>query len=465
MKAILVVFFLLLLNVSLFPQKMFYSTGDDYSIKSANFDGSNGSTLYISATGTPKGVTVDVLNKKVYFSDNHFSVAKIMRSNYDGSNREDIISSVSAISITVDPNGGKIFYTTNDDYSLKSANLDGSGIATLYTSATGTPEGVTVDIINSKIYFTDNHATVSKIMKCNYDGSELVSLVNSVKALNIAVDPLIGKMFFTTNDDYSLKSANLDGSGINVLYISATGTPNGISVDITNNKVYFTDNHGTVLKIMRCNYDGTNRSDIITSTKAISIVNENFEGALPVELTSFNYTFKNNSINLNWETAAEVNNYGFEIERNINNFEWGKIGFIEGHGNSNSPKFYNYSDSDLENGVYQYRLKQIDNDGTFKFSNIIEVNVNIPTEFLLTQNYPNPFNPSTTITFSIPSKDFVKVSVFNSLGEEVKTLMNEEKEAGNYNLEINMNGFSSGVYYYKLSTTNNSQVRKMVLMK
>ena len=123
---------------------------------------------------------------------------------------------------------------------------------------------------------------------------------------------------------------------------------------------------------------------------------------LPVELTSFTASTDKNAIDLNWETKTEVNNYGFNVERRINDGDWDSIAFIEGNGNSNSPKEYSYIDKDIFAGgsKFQYRLKQIDNNGSFEYSDVVEIEVVPPDE--LSQNYPNPFNPSTTIRFSLP---------------------------------------------------------------
>jgi hypothetical protein len=191
------------------------------------------------------------------------------------------------------------------------------------------------------------------------------------------------------------------------------------------------------------------------------------DNILPVELTSFTANAVNNYIELKWNTATEVNNYGFEIHRSSKtlNDDWKKIGFVEGYGNSNSPKSYTYLDNELTAGSeFKYRLKQIDNDGQFEYSKIVEVII-APSRFELLQNYPNPFNPNTTIEYTIPVESFVELSVFNSLGQNVKMLVNENQTSGNYKVNFSADGLSSGVYYYRIKAGTFTDFKKIILLK
>jgi hypothetical protein len=161
-----------------------------------------------------------------------------------------------------------------------------------------------------------------------------------------------------------------------------------------------------------------------------------------------------------------VNNYGFEVQRSIKDDGWEQIVFVDGFGNSNSPKDYSIIDSQLsESGEYQYRLKQIDNDGSFDYSQVISVNVGIPDSYSLSQNYPNPFNPVTRIDFALPEKQKVVLRIYNMLGELVREVINNEKEAGHYSIKVNSVGFASGVYIYRLETSAYVASRKMMLLK
>jgi hypothetical protein len=200
------------------------------------------------------------------------------------------------------------------------------------------------------------------------------------------------------------------------------------------------------------------------SSAGVSLLLNDVNLPLPVELISFTANVFNSSVTLNWSTANEVNNFGFDIERCVNKI-WQKIGFVPGNGNSNSPKEYSYVDrSPVPGGKISFRLKQIDNNGKFKYSDQIEVEI-IPNNYSLRQNYPNPFNPSTTINYSIAKDGAVKLKVYNLIGEEVVTLVNEVKQAGNYNISFNASTLPSGIYFYKLESGNFVNSKKMILLK
>ncbi len=189
------------------------------------------------------------------------------------------------------------------------------------------------------------------------------------------------------------------------------------------------------------------------------------QGSLPVELSSFTASVVESGIKLNWKTETEVNNFGFEIERKTATSDWTKINFVNGYGNSNSPKDYSYTDISPKPGKCFYRLKQIDNDGKFDYSNTIEITFNKISNYTLNQNYPNPFNPSTKINFTIPEAGNVKLIVYNLLGQEIVTLVNGYKEAGDYSFTFNAKNLNSGIYIYKLEASNFTQTRKMTLVK
>lgn len=186
---------------------------------------------------------------------------------------------------------------------------------------------------------------------------------------------------------------------------------------------------------------------------------------LPVELTSFTYRIVNGGIRLDWTTATETNIRGFEIQRRNENSEYQKIGYVPAHGTTTQVQKYSYVDSKVVNGNYFYRLKQIDFDGTVNYSNELSINITAPTDFTLEQNYPNPFNPSTKITYTIPELTYVTLKVFDVLGQEIITLINEEKSAGRYEIEFDATALPSGIYFYKLQAGNFVETKKMELTK
>ena len=179
-----------------------------------------------------------------------------------------------------------------------------------------------------------------------------------------------------------------------------------------------------------------------------------WEWPIPVELTSFTATIQFGIVNLHWTTATETNNLGFEIERKViqieGNGEWITIGFREGYGTTTEPKEYSYSDdvSILQASSFAYRLKQIDFDGSYTYSDEVLVNNPVLVDYALQQNYPNPFNPVTTISYSLPIKSQVELVVYNALGESIIQLVNEVKEAGSYSVELIAESLPSGVYLY-----------------
>jgi hypothetical protein len=187
---------------------------------------------------------------------------------------------------------------------------------------------------------------------------------------------------------------------------------------------------------------------------------------LPVELITFSADVNSNSIRLSWATATEINNKGFNLERiKEGSNDWINISFIEGKGTTSEKQFYTFVDENVTPGKYFYRLKQIDFDGSFEYSKEIEIEIGMPLEFALFQNYPNPFNPTTSIKYSVPSHQFTIIKVYDMLGNEVATLVNEQKSPGEYEVEFDGSSLSSGIYFYQIKSGNIIQTNKMVLMR
>jgi hypothetical protein len=193
-----------------------------------------------------------------------------------------------------------------------------------------------------------------------------------------------------------------------------------------------------------------------------------FDQNVPVELVNFSAVRNGNNVTLNWSTATETNNYGFEIERYSD--DWQKIGFVPGFGTTTETHSYIYPDNSLQSGKYSYRIKQIDLDGNYNYSDIIEVVIETPVEFYLAQNYPNPFNPSTTISFNLPVDANVIIKIYNSLGEELITLTNSKFTAGFHQIIFEGENLATGVYMYLFEAKGNDNsvyhsVKKMLMLK
>ncbi len=204
----------------------------------------------------------------------------------------------------------------------------------------------------------------------------------------------------------------------------------------------------------------------------VSNVNFTIEAPVPVELTSFYVVNDGNGVKLLWETVTETNNYGFEIERRKENSNFQKIAFVPGNGTTLEKHFYNFVDKSTNGGKYSYRLKQLDIDGKFKYSDIVEINLGLPKDFVLEQNHPNPFNPITNIKFSLNTSADVKLGVYNQLGQQVAVVLNEHKEAGTYSINFDASALTSGIYYYKIIALQPmsgevlfQKSKKMVLLK
>lgn len=321
-----------------------------------------------------------------------------------------------------------------------------SNASGLSISAFSYPTDVTIDAAG-RLYVSDNE-----------NGRVMIFNDAANKSDGGNADNVIGQTNFTS------RAATRGGSS-NFYYISEEEEAwrvGSVTVDPTNNKLLVSDER--------------NHRVMIFSASS----------SLPVELTSFTSSVNGNTVVLTWQTATEANNYGFEIERasvelNEGMDEWNNIGFVEGHGNSYSPKSYAFIDNDPPAGNLKYRLKQIDLDGSYEYyGTIAEVTFGVteigeellPTEFALYQNYPNPFNPATRIRYSIPAGEeyfgfmqFVSLKIYDILGNEVAVVVNEEKAPGNYEVEFNASNLASGMYIYQLNAGELREMKKAVLVK
>jgi len=257
--------------------------------------------------------------------------------------------------------------------------------------------------------------------------SRVIVFTNAAAKANGAnADNVLGQAIFTTS------TAATTATGLSY--------PSTVFIDNVNNKIWVPDTYSH--RILRFDVS-----------------------PLPVELVSFTATVMSGKVSLNWGTATEVNNAGFTVEKKAG-ASWNKIGYVEGHGTTNAPQKYSFTDI-ATTGKYQYRLKQIDRDGRFEYSNVVEATVAlVSADYKLGQNYPNPFNPSTIITFALKNTEHATVTIYNMLGQEVATLFNGVANANElYSLSFDASNLPSGMYVYALRSANRSEVKKMSLLK
>jgi len=254
--------------------------------------------------------------------------------------------------------------------------------------------------------------------------------------------------------DFILVSqAVMDTGGIT--YISGTYTVVGNDGKHLNQSVNVQPNTAVSVDVANALYYGSDHLPVYADFS--------YNSTVPVELTSFDARYSNNSVKLSWITATETNNYGFEVEKSDNQKNWSKIGFVKSSVNSETEKYYTYSDSDIKGTSAYYRLKTVDLDGTFEYSKVLAVS--LPTGFELYQNYPNPFNAETIIKYSLPYSGNYKLSLVDVLGQNLKTLSEGSANAGTFSYHLSDIGLSSGVYFVRLETNAGIKFIKIMLMK
>ena len=295
------------------------------------------------------------------------------------------------------------------------------------------------------------------------------------------------KVYKTTNMGNSWFSinGNLPDSPVNdgFIYTEDATHPNTYFV-ATDIGVFLTQDNGSSwvelpnnlpnTVILHLDYSASNKM-LRAGTHGRGVYEAYIDFSIPVELSSFTAETDANKVLLKWSTSTETNNRGFAIERKLKNQEWTKISFIEGNGTTTELHNYSYTDDySLQpyEGTALYRLKQIDYDGSFEYSNQVAANLSfVPSEYYISQNYPNPFNPSTTIKFSIPEASQVKINIYNSIGEVVETLVNGLHQPGNYEVSWNAKNYPSGIYFYSFEVSKTDgvpiqrEVKKIVYLK
>ncbi len=466
--------FTCLLSASLFAQKIYWVDAVAGKVQSANLNGT-GLADVVTGAGQTFGIAVDQTNSKIYWIDN--SSDQLYRSNLDGTGVTVLINTATGgyvipRGIAIDVTNQKIYWSDNGTGKIRKANLDGTGVTDLVTGLSS-PGFIALDPTNQKLYWADNDVSVKKIKRCNAsNGSSIEDVVTGLDNVwGIALDVNNSTIYWIDSGIDKLQKGSYSGTlpvtKVDVI-TGLTGSQRGLLIDGAAAKMYWSD--VTNSAIVSANVNGTGAANLVSSLTYPQGLSINWNSALPVELSLFSAAIKNNFVELNWKTETEVNSNSFVVERTLaDEVAWINAGIVKAKGNSNSPVKYSFTDANIISGnKYLYRLKMIDNDGSFSYSNVVEVSAILPDEFILEQNHPNPFNPITSIRYSIPQSfvgGVVTLKIFDNLGNEVASLVEEQKSAGVYEIKFDASNLASGTYVYRLTAGSFVQSKKMILLK
>lgn len=359
----------------------------------------------------------------------------------------------------VDLAGGVVINFTDNGWLSSGSLRTGEGTIAWTAPGGGVTHGTIVTVTTTTT--TSGSISTSGSFALSASGDQILAYTGSSSSPNF---------LYAINDDSTAWHQTAYASNASALPTGLTDGISAVAINEIDNAVY----SGTIssdkaqLRLDVGTNSNWSGSDATRQTMPTG------QWALPVELESFGGKYLGGTINLFWRTATEINNYGFEIERirkeEFGNVGWLKIGFVNGVGNSNSPKDYTFRDMSATSGAYHYRLKQIDNDGQFTYSKEVEVELESPTAYALEQNYPNPFNPTTTLEFSLPEAARISIKLYDILGRELITLLEGNYSSGFHRYVFDASKLASGAYVYQLNVEANFKnsfrsTRIMTLLK
>ncbi|MFZ4589755.1 MAG: T9SS type A sorting domain-containing protein [Ignavibacteria bacterium] len=391
------------------------------------------------------------------------------------------VNSFTFYNLTINNSSGGV--RLNDDCNLNGHLALTNGILDTYTNAlyfeapsSHSPETSTSYILGTALMQSRTVGTGTlDFLNCNIQGSADIGDVLMIR--------LTGPLGIVTAGSNSSIAANwevittttMNGTR-NVTYRWPTALDNGLLFTINAQVYYFNTTTSAWEPVDLAKLAVTEnyiRSMTIAQTHFSQYTVSNQDSPLPVRLASFSSNVSDRNVKLNWATSKETNNSGFEVERaevRSQNLEFRKIGYVSGKGTVNTTSNYSYTDTKLNTGKYQFRLKQIDYNGNFEYFELNgNVEVGLPGKFNLSQNYPNPFNPVTKIDFDLPLDSKVNMVMYDISGREIKTLVNEGRPAGYHTIMFDASSLSSGIYFYRIVAKSSDKdfvsFKKMALIK
>ena len=475
-----------------------YSVGDNWNILPADFDG-DGDLDLVSISYAGDEFSILKNNGNGTFAANssfpaNDTPAWVHAVDLNGDGTLDLVigndasNSISvfkgAVPSATDPTSGAVKDAIYFTPLTLNGNLDITGTLTITAQVTTGENTINLGTTGSITGETNGTYTIGKVQATR----TISSSQSNIAGLGISIDPQSNDLGSTVIKRETGTAAGAGGIK-QVWTITPTTQPSGpVTVTLTwpstnDNEinlsdlvVYKSEDDGDTWNVISAtiNKDSDPRTATFTISSFSKFTIGGPDAVLPVELASFTGHELNGKVLLNWSTATESNNVGWEIEYRQpttdngqqKNTEFRKVGFVAGKGTTTEKQSYSFAVSSLQSSVSvaEFRLKQVDSDGKISYSNVLTVNL-APVTFGLSQNYPNPFNPATLISYQLAADSEVRLVVYDLLGREVASLVNEKKAAGFYTVSFNATNISTGVYFYKLTAGNFSEIKKMTLMK
>jgi photosystem II stability/assembly factor-like uncharacterized protein len=469
------------------PQVLYAGTnyGADDGVYKSTDGGGNWTRMVTGIQETQRGIqaiAVDPTNSDVayiaVFDGVGDSPVGLYKTTDGGNNWNAAINGIGAIknflAIAIDPNNPNIVYV-----GTSFAVATSTGPSTIYKS---TDAGANWVEINSGLPTDPTDINPVRTLTISNDNTNVI-----IAGLFMNSADLLGGLYLSTDAGASwtrkwdgapqlvgtlIRSAAIRPLSTQEFYVgldNSTLTDIGVWGTTDGGNSWSSFNGGTMLntyQVRALAFKGTIQATLYAgaATSGAGVYEYTFE-PIPVEFTAFTANVNGNDVVLNWSTATETNNAGFSVERKGSGGSWTTLGFITGHGNSTIVNHYSFVDRNVAYGKYTYRLKQMDYDGTSKYSNEVDAEVLAVSTFALMQNYPNPFNPSTNIKYQIPSDEFVTLKVYDVLGREVTTLVNQKQEKGEHTIHFDASNLNSGVYFYSVTAGAFKDTKKMILTK